>query len=52
MNVNLPSNAQEPYGHYYVFGVVVSLVFVILSVYLIVVRRWWLQAKRRRGAVL
>jgi len=54
MNTTVPTNVKEPYGRYDVFGLVVTLVFVILGVYLWVVRWWWLQAKARsrRGAML
>jgi magnesium transporter len=52
MNVNVPTNVKEPYGRYNAFGVVLALVCVILGVFLWVVRRWWLQAKRRRKTML
>jgi magnesium transporter len=52
MNVYVPHNAKEPGGKFNMFGVVVSLVLVVLTAYLFNVRRWWRRAKRTRGAVL
>jgi magnesium transporter len=52
MNCNVPTNVKEPDGLYNAFGIVVAIVFVILGIYLWVVRRWWLEAKRRRRAML
>jgi magnesium transporter len=53
-NVTVPTNVKDPSGRYDAFGIVVTLVFLMLGVYLWFVRRWWLQAKakRRRSAVL
>lgn len=54
MNVNVPTNVKDPSGRYNGFGIVLTLVFLILGVYLWFVHRWWLQAKAktRRSAVL
>lgn len=52
MNTTVPSNVKEPNGRYNAFGIVVAVVFLITSIYLWFVRRWWLQAKRRQGTML
>jgi magnesium transporter len=49
MNVNVPHDAD---GAFRIFGIVVAMAVLILFSYLSVVRRWWLQAKRRRVPVL
>jgi magnesium transporter len=52
MNCNVPTNVKEPFGRYNAFGIVLALVFVITTIFLSIVRRWWLQAMRRRRAML
>ncbi|KAF9457059.1 hypothetical protein BDZ94DRAFT_285980 [Collybia nuda] len=52
LNITVPTNDHSPDGSYHVFGIVIALASLILGGYLSVVRWWWIQAKRRRGAVL
>ncbi|TFK41201.1 hypothetical protein BDQ12DRAFT_664050 [Crucibulum laeve] len=52
VNITIPSNERDPSGPYNVFGIIIALATVILCGYLSVVRYWWNQSKRRRGAVL
>jgi magnesium transporter len=52
LNVTVPQNDRSPDSPYHVFGIVIALASLILCGYMTVVRQWWIQAKRRRGAVL
>ncbi|RDB29644.1 hypothetical protein Hypma_015563 [Hypsizygus marmoreus] len=52
LNVTVPTNDHSLGGSYHVFGIIVSLAVVILCSYISIVRHWWIQAKRRRGAAL
>lgn len=47
-NVNVPASPDS----FHVFGIVVSVECVVLTVYLAVVRRWWLNAKKLKGKAL
>ncbi|KAJ4486063.1 hypothetical protein J3R30DRAFT_3281636 [Lentinula aciculospora] len=47
-NVNVPASQDS----FHVFGIIISVECVVLTVYLGVVRRWWLNAKKRRGKAL
>ncbi|KAJ3816001.1 hypothetical protein F5876DRAFT_71491 [Lentinula aff. lateritia] len=47
-NVNVPASPDS----FHVFGIVVSVECVVLTVYLGVVRRWWLNAKKLKGKAL
>ncbi|KAG7450560.1 uncharacterized protein BT62DRAFT_927845 [Guyanagaster necrorhizus] len=49
VNVTIPGNGLTPEYPYYGFGIVISLAVVITTTYLLMVWRWWLQAKRRRA---
>lgn len=48
MNVHVPENATDS-NKYTVFGTIMALSFLITVVYGIIVRRWWVNAKKRRG---
>ncbi|KAK0506491.1 hypothetical protein EDD18DRAFT_1123644 [Armillaria luteobubalina] len=48
VNVTIPRNGLTPDYPYNAFGIVIALSLVIIYIYLATVRRWWLQAKRRR----
>lgn len=52
MNVTIPRNDIFPDQPYNVFGIVLALACTVLATYLALVRRWWLQSKRRRAAML
>ncbi|KAJ3908593.1 hypothetical protein F5879DRAFT_297812 [Lentinula edodes] len=47
-NVNVPASPDS----FHVFGIVISVECVVLTVYLAVVRRWWLNAKKLKGKAL
>ncbi|KAJ3987781.1 hypothetical protein F5890DRAFT_679574 [Lentinula detonsa] len=47
-NVTVPASPNS----FHVFGIIVSVECVVLTVYLSLVRRWWLNAKKRRGTAL
>ncbi|KAK0456915.1 hypothetical protein EV421DRAFT_1755582 [Armillaria borealis] len=49
VNVTIPGNGLTPDYPYNAFGIVIALSLVITFIYLAMVRRWWLQAKRRRA---
>lgn len=49
INVTIPHNGLTPDYPYNGFGIVIALSLVITFTYLAMVRRWWLQAKRRRA---
>ncbi|KAK0446414.1 uncharacterized protein EV420DRAFT_901768 [Desarmillaria tabescens] len=49
MNVTILANGLFPGYPFHGFGIVLSLSTVIITVYLSMVRRWWIQAKRRRA---
>ncbi|SJL05262.1 uncharacterized protein ARMOST_08628 [Armillaria ostoyae] len=49
VNVTIPGNGLTPDYPYNAFGIVIALSLVITFIYLTMVRRWWLQAKRRRA---
>ncbi|THH01829.1 hypothetical protein EW026_g954 [Hermanssonia centrifuga] len=49
MNIKVPSNRIAPGGHFYVFGVVISLSVVILLIYAMLVRWWWIRARKKRN---
>ena len=52
MNVTLPHNLREPGGKLNGFGVVIALVVTTTGIFVLTVRHWWLQAKRKRRAML
>ncbi|KAJ3833819.1 hypothetical protein F5878DRAFT_387810 [Lentinula raphanica] len=47
-NVNVPASPNS----FHVFGIIVSVECVVLTLYLGLVRRWWLNAKKRKGKAL
>ena len=47
MNCEVPHNEFET-DEFSVFGGVIALSIVVITVYLLVVRHWWTQAKRRQ----
>jgi len=51
MNVTLPHNNLDR-GKLTAFAVVMVLVLWVLALFLLLVRYWWVKAKRRRGAAL
>ena len=48
MNVSVPQNAHDG-DKFYVFGIIIALAFLITVIYGIIVRRWWVSAKKKRG---
>ncbi|TFK77137.1 hypothetical protein BDN72DRAFT_29453 [Pluteus cervinus] len=50
MNVHIPTNLHEAGFPFNVFYIILALSLLILLTFLLVVRRWWIQAKRREGA--
>lgn len=49
MNCNVPHNLIAAGGKFNMFGIIIALAIVILTVYGCVVRWWWVRAKRKRG---
>ncbi|KAK0245375.1 hypothetical protein EDD85DRAFT_800728 [Armillaria nabsnona] len=49
VNVTIPGNGLTLDYPYNTFGIVIALSVMITFTYLAMVRRWWLQAKRRRA---
>jgi len=49
LNIKLPKNSVDPPGPYNYFAMVLSLLFTIEVIFLVTVRRWWIQAKRTRS---
>jgi magnesium transporter len=50
INITVPTNRHDRQNPYNVFGAVLAMASLILFSYLAVVRRWWMQAKRRSAA--
>lgn len=51
MNVVIPTNNH--FGNVYnYFAIIIALAFLIVFTYLLLIRYWWLRAKRRRGPIL
>jgi magnesium transporter len=48
-NLKIPKNSVHPPGPYNYFMMVILLLFGIEAIFLVVVRRWWNQAKRTRS---
>ncbi|KAK7694720.1 hypothetical protein QCA50_001908 [Cerrena zonata] len=48
MNVHIPHNARFT-NKYHVFYIIISLSVLIIVVYGTVVRKWWVNAKKKRG---
>jgi len=51
MNVTVPHNNLD-HGKLTGFAVVVVLVLFVQALFALLVRYWWVKAKRRRGAAL
>ncbi|OAX44249.1 hypothetical protein K503DRAFT_679232 [Rhizopogon vinicolor AM-OR11-026] len=49
MNIRIPRNSIDPPGPYNYFAMVIVLLFMIETVFIVTVRRWWVQAKRTRS---
>jgi magnesium transporter len=49
LNLKIPKNSVHPPGPYNYFMMVILLLFGIEAIFLVVVRRWWNQAKRTRS---
>jgi magnesium transporter len=47
MNITVPTNKHEPTGSFTIFGIVVALAFLDICALLLLVRRWWMQAKKK-----
>jgi len=48
LNVTLPTNGSLPTDRYYIFGIVLVIMIVILSGFAFVVRYMWVQAERKK----